>query len=177
MNNPNSTSPPISSPEFLARFLKELSNPSTPLSSAVPKVSRRTQNKQPGFDTDPEPLIRARRPPRVRSDASPWDSLGDEKPEQGPDGFAGALARKRAGRSSEASTTSDQASQIFDDHYQGDESEESEVTDPDLSSPDVGPDVQAASDSPFSASFLLAIDECWKVDPTPQPSEYEYDYE
>ena len=176
MNNPNSTSPPISSPEFLARFLKELSNPSTQLSSAVPKVSRRPQNKQLGFDTDPEPRVRTR-PPRVRSDASPWDSLGDEKSEKRPDGFAGVNARKGAGRSSDASTTSDQASQIFDDHYQGDESEESEVTDPDSPSPDVGPDVQAASDSPFSAEFLLAIDECWKVDPTPQSSEYEYDYE
>ena len=60
---------------------------------------------------------------------------------------------------------------MFDiDDYQGDESESSDITSPDLASDD-----QEPSGSGLSSSFLAAIDDIFgKVDQTQQPSGHGY---
>jgi hypothetical protein len=61
---------------------------------------------------------------------------------------------------------------MFDtDDYQGDESEGSDITSPDLASDD-----QEPSGSGLSASFLAAIDDLFGiVDQTQQPNRYGYE--
>jgi hypothetical protein len=172
--NPFHHSDPPVSPEYLARFVKELEvyNPGNSRSSPLAIPARRRQDKQPGLDTDPEyNKPRMRRQTRMRPRDSPWDSLTEERPRQRTDGFPAGrkvwpTPKAKAGRGSDASMESQPS--VFDtDDYQGDESEGSDITNPDLPSDD-----QEVSGPGFSSSFLAAIDDCWKVDSIQQPNVY-----
>jgi hypothetical protein len=167
--------PPVS-PEYLARFFKELKvhNPGSSRSSPVPIPARRRQDKQPGLDTDPEyNKSRTRRQTRMRARDSPWDSLTEENPRQKTESF---LAGRKVSPMPKVKVGSDasmesQPSMFDTDDYQGDESEGSDITSPDLASDD-----QEPSGSGLSASFLAAIDDLFGiVDQTQQPNRYGYE--
>ena len=112
----------------------------------------------------------------MRARASPSDSLVEEKPQSKGDGFLAGrkvspAPKAKVGRESDTSVSQ---TSVFDaDDDQSDESEDSNITSPDLAS-----DHRDAAHPTLSPSFLAAIDDLFgKVDPTQQPNGYGYECE
>jgi hypothetical protein len=179
-SNPFHHSDPPISPEYLARFVKELkvNNRGNSRASPVPIPARRRQGTQPNLGTDLEyGKSRTRRQTRKRTSDSPWNSLPKANSRPKTESFLtdrNVSAKLKVKVRGESDASMESQPSIFDtEDYQGDESEGSDITSSDLATGD-----QEPSSCALSSSFLAMVDNIFgKVDQTQQPNGYWHGYE